>query len=486
MARLFSWLLNVVYIAVLAFFAPLIVWQSLRTGKYREGYREKLLGLVPRRAGDATCVWIHAVSVGEVNLVATLLRDRQSAHPDWQFVVSTTSRAGHELARKKYADLTVFYCPLDFSWSVRTAMRRVRPTLLLLAELELWPNLIAAAKQHGARVAILNGRLSDHSFPRYRRIRPFVGSVLQQIDLIAAQNEESAARFRALGAPADRVHATGSLKYDGAQTDRHNPRTTALRLLAKFQDDDIIFLAGSTQEPEEQIAIDIFRRLSAVHPRLRLVIVPRHPERFNDVARLLDESNLAWCRRTELANQPPALPRVIAPKSDIEQFDSNAPSITTAKPGAAARILLVDTIGELGAWWGAAQIAFVGGSFGSRGGQNMIEPAAYGAAVSFGPNTWNFRDIVATLIAADAAVVVQDAHALEAFVRRCIENRAYAQALATRAQQLVKSQLGATSRTIALIETLIEFDPRIGVPGATPQQLALTGAMPQPPSQNAA
>ncbi|HEX2475937.1 MAG TPA: glycosyltransferase N-terminal domain-containing protein, partial [Lacipirellulaceae bacterium] len=412
MARIFSWLLNVVYLALLAISAPLIVWQAVRTGKYREGYREKLLGLVPRRAGDATCVWIHAVSVGEVNLVATLLRDLRSARPDWQFVVSTTSRAGYELARKKYSDLTVFYCPLDFSWAVRTAMRRVRPNLLLLAELELWPNLIAAAKEHGARVAILNGRLSDHSFPRYRRIRPFVRRVLEQLDLIAAQNEESAARFRALGAPYDRVHATGSLKYDGAQIDRRNSRTAELRELAGFTDDDIVFLAGSTQEPEEQIAIDLFHRLSAGHPGLRLVLVPRHPERFNDVARLLDESNLAWCRRTELAIQPPAPPGVSDVKSNVANFKSTAFSKPPAEPGAAGRVLLVDTIGELGAWWGTAQIAFVGGSFGSRGGQNMIEPAAYGAAVSFGPNTHNFRDIVAALLAAQAAVVVRDGQEL--------------------------------------------------------------------------
>jgi 3-deoxy-D-manno-octulosonic-acid transferase len=454
MSRVVSWLLNLVYLAVIVVFAPLIVWQARRTGKYREGYREKLLGLVPRRMGDATCIWIHAVSVGEVNLIATLLRELRSAHPGWQFVVSTTSRAGYELACKKYADVTVFYCPLDFSWAVSNAMRRVRPALLLLAELELWPNLIAAAKQHGARIAILNGRLSDHSFPRYRRIRPFVRRMLQQIDLIAAQNDESAARFRALGAPAERVHATGSLKYDGAQTDRRNPRTMALRELAGFQDHDIVFLAGSTQEPEEQIAIDIFRRLSADHPRLRLVLVPRHPERFNDVARLLDESHLNWSRRTELTRQPPASPGVIGAKIALAPVNLNARAKPPAKPGAVARILLVDTIGELSAWWGAAQIAFVGGSFGSRGGQNMIEPAAYGAAVSFGPNTWNFRDIVAALTAADAAVVVQNAHALEAFVRRCLDDPAYATALGTRAQQLVKSQLGATSRTIALVETL--------------------------------
>ena len=359
-------------------------------------------------------------------------------HADWQFVVSTTSRAGYELARKKYADLTVFYCPLDFSWAVRTAMRRVRPSLLVLAELELWPNLIAAAKQYGAGVAIINGRLSDHSFPRYRRIRPLVSRVLRQIDLIAAQNAESAERFRVLGAPADRVHVTGSLKYDGAQTDRDNPRTAALRQLAGFADDDIVFLAGSTQEPEEQIAIDIFRRLSPTHPRLRLVLVPRHPERFDAVAKLLDASGL-----------------LLGATLAVNEFNFSGLA-ATQRVARQQPILLVDTVGELGAWWGTAQIAFVGGSFGSRGGQNMIEPAAYGAAVSFGPNTWNFRDIVANLLAADAAVVVDDGQSLEAFVRRCLDDPQFAATLGERAQALVRSQLGATDRTTALLETLLK------------------------------
>ncbi len=435
MARILSWMLNAVYFTALVFLAPLIAWNSLRTGKYREGYREKIIGLVPRRDGDATCVWIHAVSVGEVNLLATILRELRGAHPAWQFFVSTTSRAGHELARKKYADLAVFYCPLDFSWAVRNAMRRIRPTLLILAELEIWPNLIAAAKEHGARVAIINGRLSDKSFPGYRRIRPLVAGVLRQIDLIAAQNDESAERFRVLGAPPDRVHVTGSLKYDGAHTDRGNPRTTALRQLAGLGEDEIVFLAGSTQNPEEQIAIDIFRRLAPQHPRLRLILVPRHPERFEAVAKLLESSSLSWLRRSQLTA-------------------TYSPLATRHSP--LSPILLIDTVGELAAWWGTAQIAFVGGSFGTRGGQNMIEPAAYGAAVSFGPNTRNFRDITAALLAADAAVEVRDASELESFVRRCLDEPDFAIALGRRAQILVENQLGATSRTAALLQSLCD------------------------------
>jgi 3-deoxy-D-manno-octulosonic-acid transferase len=430
--------LNVVYLAVLVVSAPLILWVAVRTGKYREGYSQKLLGLVPRRDGDATCVWIHAVSVGEVNLMATTIGRLRARHPNWQIVVSTTSRTGYELARKKYCDLAVFYCPLDFGWAVRTAMRRVRPNLLVLAELELWPNLILAAKGQGARVAIINGRMSDTSFPGYRRIRPLVARLLRRIDLIATQNEESAERFLALGTPAGRVQVTGSLKYDGAETDRHNPRTAALRQLAGFSATDVVFLAGSTQEPEEQYAIDTYRRLSGSDSRLRLILVPRHPERFDAVAQLLDVSGLAWQRRSELNRKRDATP-CAGDRRD---------------PMGRRPILLVDTVGELGAWWGTATIAFVGGSFGSRGGQNMIEPAAYGAAVSFGPNTWNFRDVVTAMLAADAAVVVRSESELEAFVRRSLAEPAYAAALGGRAQALVQSQLGATERTITLLDAL--------------------------------
>ena len=443
MSRLSSWFLNVVYLTLLVVSAPLILWTAARTDKYREGYREKFFGLVPRREGRATCVWIHAVSVGEVNLLAKLLGQMRATHPDWQFVISTTSRAGFELARKKYADLMVFYCPLDFSWAVRTAMRRVRPSLLVLAELELWPNLILAAKEQGARVAIINGRMSDKSFPGYRRVRPFISRVLRRIDLIAAQNDESAVRFEVLGATSNRVRVTGSLKYDGAETDRDNARTRSLRQLVGLADDDIVFLAGSTQEPEEQVAIDIFRRLTVRHPRLRLVIVPRHPERFDDVAKLLDGTGLTWIRRTSLEPSP----------SPSLQGRGVVSAAATPMP-----IVLVDTVGELGAWWGTAQIAFVGGSFGTRGGQNMIEPAAYGAAVSFGPNTRNFRDIVAALVAANAALVVSDGEQLESFIERCLEEPAFAAELGERAQRHVRSQLGATLRTVTLLESL--FDQR--------------------------
>jgi 3-deoxy-D-manno-octulosonic-acid transferase len=433
MRRVGSYLLNLVYLGVLALASPFIVWSAVTKGKYREGYREKFWGEVPERSGNGQCIWLHAVSVGEVNLLATTLRELTSRRSDVEIVISTTTKTGYDLARRKYGERhSVFYCPLDFSWAARRAMRRVRPALLVLAELELWPNLIIAAKEQGARVAIINGRLSDNSFRGYRRAKWLVGRVLGMVDLVAAQDATTASRFRKLrgvtrGGSNDSVVVTGSLKYDGAETNRANARTKSLQTLAGISKDDIVWLVGSTQAPEEEMAVRLYAELRQRHTQLRLVIVPRHPERFDEVGRVLDGSGLPWHRRSQLEASLPV------PQS----------------------IILVDTVGELGAWWGTASIGFVGGSFGDRGGQNMIEPAAYGVATCFGPNTWNFRDIVAALLNADAAEVVHDEAALEEFVARCLDEPDFARALGERARGFVATQLGATKRTADLLETLL-------------------------------
>ena len=473
------YLLNLLYLLLIFFSLPWFVYQSIRKGKYREGFAAKFLGRVPRRESHNPCLWLHAVSVGEVNLVAPLLRMIGHERPGWECVLSTTTMTGMAVARKKYPGLLVFYCPLDFSWAVRAAMRRIRPDVLVLAELELWPNLIRAAKQSGARVAVINGRLSEHSFRGYRRIRPLVARLLAQVDLIAVQDEVYAERFRQLGARPETVAVTGSLKYDGAQTDRNNPATERLRQLAGFAREDAIFLAGSTQDPEEEAALAAFCQLRERWPQLRLVLVPRHPDRFESVARMLDGSGVPWQRRSALEKgrrgeeekgrkgewETRTSAEMAGPFSPapLLPFSSSHPSPATHHPP--PRVLLVDAVGELGAWWGTAQIAFVGGSFGNRGGQNMIEPAAYGAAVSFGPNTWNFRDVVTAMLAHDAAAVVNGPAELTAFVRRCLEDPDYAAGLGRRAQALVLSQLGATRRTFDRLEPLVEHpsqEPRDG------------------------
>ncbi|MEZ6102679.1 MAG: 3-deoxy-D-manno-octulosonic acid transferase [Pirellulaceae bacterium] len=448
--RLFSrWMarqgLNGIYLLLMLAASPRLMWSALFENKYRQGWREKLWGQVPSLATEANAgptVWLHAVSVGEVNLIAPLVKALQQDVPELRLAISTTTQTGFNLAQRRYPDHCVFFAPLDFSWAVGRAMRRVQPDLLVLAELELWPNWIRSAHERGVPVAVVNGRLGERSFRGYRRVLRWVRPTLERLSLVAAQDEIYAQRFRELGTPEVAVVVTGSLKFDGADTDRRNERTMTLVTAAGIQDDDIVFLAGSTQEPEEQLALDAFLTVRETFPQLRLILVPRHPERFDDVARMLDRSGVAWQRRSSLGG------------------------LGTA----AARVLLVDTIGELGAWWGRADIGFVGGSMGSRGGQNMIEPAAYGVATSFGPNTWNFQDIVRLLLDADAARVVQDGTALTQFVRQCLENPTDAQQLGWRARKLVASQLGATDRTMIGLRRLLDRQARSAVDTAAAAQ----------------
>jgi 3-deoxy-D-manno-octulosonic-acid transferase len=427
-----TWFLNVVYLGLLVLVAPWLAYCALRHGKYRTGWPEKLLGRVPRRDGERFCVWWHAVSVGEVNLLGTLLTELARRRPDWECVVSTTTVTGYELAKKKYPHLTVCYCPLDFSWAAEAALDRLRPDMLVLAELELWPNLIAAAKRRQVQLAVVNGRLSPRSFAGYRRIRALLRPILKKLDLVAAQSPEYAERFLALGAGSEAVAVTGNVKFDGAQFDRQNPQTRRLRELAGIKPGDMVFLAGSTQAPEEAVALETYRELSAEFPQLRLIIVPRHAERFAEVAELLERSGVPFARRSRME------------QSQTEQSSANA------------RVLLVDSIGELRAWWGTADVAFVGGSLGKRGGQNMLEPAAYGAAISFGPNTQNFRDIVAALLSAEGAQMVTDGTALTQFVRKALTDRAWATQMGHNAQRLVEEGQGATARTIDRLIELVE------------------------------
>lgn len=423
------YLLNLIYAALLIVASPWLAWQAARTGKYREGWPAKLFGQVPRRKSNGRCVWIHAVSLGEVSLINSLVAELRRRHPTWQIVISTTTLTGHDLAKTRYADLPVFYFPLDFTWAVNRALRRIRPDVLVLAELELWPNLIRAAKRRDVKIAVANGRLSDNSFRGYTRLGRLVRPMLQGLDLVTAQNATYAQRFTSLGTPDANVHVTGSLKFDGAQTDRRNPATLKLRQLADFDDRDIVLLAGSTQEPEEQLAIDAYKWLSQRYPRLRLVIVPRHPERFAEVGRTLSASGLIWEKRSGWG--------VRGGNREVH-------------------VLLVDQVGELAAWWGTATIAYVGGSMGERQGQNMIEPAAYGCAVSFGPKTRNFRDVVSALLAAEAATVVHDGRELTAFVERCLADPGFAAEQGRRAAAVVAAQLGATARTVDLLEALLD------------------------------
>jgi 3-deoxy-D-manno-octulosonic-acid transferase len=426
--------LNLIYATLLAAFSPILMLRSYKTGRYRDGWGEKFFGRAPRRIGDRPCIWFHAVSVGEVLLLKPILAEMARRRPGWEVVVSTTTKTGLAVARRSYPDLVTFYAPMDFSWSARRAVARVRPTVLALVELELWPNLVWAAKRAGARVAIVNGRLSYRSHRGYRKLRGPLGPTLRRIDAVAAQTDEYADRFVDLGVPRGRVRVTGSVKFDGLECDRSNPRTVALRKNLGLAPADLVFVAGSTMEGEEAAALAAYHRARRSHPRLRLVLVPRHAERFDKVAAWLEAQGERVIRRSRPDE--------------------------AAKVGLADRppVILIDTLGELSFAWGLADVAFVGGSLHpGRNGQNMMEPAAFGASVIFGKHTANFRAVVEQLLWRDGAREVVDAEDLGRALLADLDEPEVAAGRGAAARSFVLAQDGASGRTFAELDRLVEM-----------------------------
>jgi 3-deoxy-D-manno-octulosonic-acid transferase len=427
MSNLFSrWFFNALYVAFFAVAIPWMVWRFFND-KSRRGWGQKLFGFVPQRSGDGQCVWIHAVSVGEVNLLAPVIAELVADDPQFEVVISTSTETGFELAKKKYASHSVFFCPYDFSWSVSRTLHRVRPTAIVLAELELWPNMVSVAHSRGIPVLVINGRLSDKSFLGYQKFSWITGPIFRRLSFVLAQTEEYADRFRRLGCISDRVSVSGSVKFDGVQTDPNNPLTRELADEAGFQHGDFVFVAGSTQLEEDLIAAEVFAELSPQYPQFKMVLVPRHPDRSRVLQKKLAERQIVSALRTRLA-----------------------------KSNQTVSVLIVDVIGELGSWWGRADCGYVGGSMGDREGQNMIEPAAYGIPVSFGPRTKNFRDVVAQLIKADAARVVRDADQLRSFLCFCLSNSQEADLMGRRAQSVVEANRGAAKITATKITSFLQ------------------------------
>jgi 3-deoxy-D-manno-octulosonic-acid transferase len=433
-------LANLLYACLLTLVSPIIAYRMIRFGRYQRGIAEKLLGLSRIRAnqirGDKTgCLWIHAVSVGEVNLLPSLVAKLKERRPDLAIAISTSTDTGYDLAVKSFGQDHVFFFPLDFTWAVSRTLKSLDPQQLILTELELWPNLVRAATDQGCQVRIINGRLSEKSSASYQRFAGFIRPTFARFDWVGCQNEEVQARFEACGVPENRISVTGSIKFDNAPHRRSTDKVMQLSQWSGIDPWQRVWVVGSTQEGEEAMALSIYKRLTEQQPELRLVIVPRHVERFDAVADLIRAKGFVAHRR-----------------SSDESLHKHG--------WEAERVILVDTIGELRDWWGVGPIATVGGSFGSRGGQNMLEPAGYGSAVSFGPNTKNFRVIADGLIAAGGAVRVADEEELHAFVRRCLNDIPAADSLGRSAQAIVESHRGATERTLDALVGKVTSDKK--------------------------
>lgn len=418
-------LYSVLLIIVLTLGSPFWAYEMLRHGKYRNGLWQRL-GVVPsnfRNSGRRT-IWVHAVSVGEVLAVSELVGRLHRAFPDHRIVVSTTTDTGQKLAASRFGQENVFYFPLDFRFAVRRWIRALRPELVVIAETEFWPNFLSVASQSGAMVAIVNARISDRSLPGYHRWRGFLRRILNRIDLFLAQTEEDASRLIAIGAPANRVRVAGNLKYDIAVPEAPAIVTEVRAALAGAGP---VLVCGSTVAGEESLLLTAFESILARFNQAVMLLAPRHPQRFSEVATLLDGITVPYVRRSQWSGE-----------------------------SLAGKVMLIDSIGELAGLYALADVAFVGGSLVPRGGHNILEPAQFGAAIVLGPHTENFRDIV-QLFQTRQAIKIVSSENLSAELLTLLSDQTEREALGARAARTASAQRGATEATVVCLRDLVSL-----------------------------
>ena len=424
---------NLALLAALVVGAPWWLWQVATTQKYREGLWQRL-GKVRTLEGQNSqpLIWIHAVSVGEVLAVSRLVKELEAALPDHFVAISTTTRTGQDLARERFGAHRVFYCPLDLPWAVSAYLNALKPRLLVLAETEFWPNLLSGCYRREIPVAVVNARVSDRSWPRYRRLRWLWRPFLERISQVLAQSETDANRLWAIGCRPETVEVAGNLKFDV----RAAEPADATRVLKALKLANRMVVAGSTLEGEEAALLEAWPQLLAVDPRLVLLLAPRHPERFESVAGLLNQSVYPWKRRSEWREQ-------------------RAGAIKLLQPG---EIVLLDSIGELASVYSLASAAFVGGSLFPTGGHNPLEPAQFGVPIVMGSHFANFRDITEDLIAQEAIRIVEKEDLARVLIE-LLQDWATAAAMGERAKRVFEQQSGATDRCVKALRALVSAVP---------------------------
>ena len=429
------------YSALLAFFLVLTLpyWllQMMRHGKYRAGLRQRFGAVPPTLAGrgEKPAIWVHAVSVGEVVASSAVVTALQEKFPSHRILVSTTTSTGQKLAAQRFGAENVFYFPLDFAFAIRPYLDALQPDLVVVAETEFWPNFLQCAKRSGARIAVINCRISDRSLPGYKRFRFWLPKLLEKtlanVDVFLAQTDEDRKRLIEIGAPESKVRVAGNLKFDVAPPP--SPRIVAsLRESFVRSGASPVLVCGSTLEDEEGSLLSAFRNILANHSKAVMILAPRHPERFSEVAALVEELGFRMLRRSLWSGEP-----------------------------LAGGVFLVDSIGELAALYSLATVAFVGGSLVPRGGHNILEPALYGVPIVTGNHYENFRDVVNFFSSRNAVRIVGVAELPLVFME-LIENVNERATLGRNALAALESQRGATVRTVSALLRLMGEESREG------------------------
>ena len=422
---------SILTLVALVALSPYFVYQAVRYKKYIGSLRQRF-GLLPiafNIDGDAS-VWIHAVSVGEALTARALAADLKARYPHLRLFLSTTTVAGRQAAQRNLRHVDgVFYFPFDWAFIVGRTLGVVKPRLFIMMETELWPNMLRACRRHDVKTVLINGRISERSYPRYRIVRPFFRRVLADVDRFCMQSERSVRRLAALGADPARITVTGSLKFDSLEAPPGHgakARAPVLRFF-RLSPSRTVIVAGSTMRGEERVVFRAFATLKRASPGALCIVAPRHPERFAEVERLAREAGFVTVRRTQL-------PIDDEPRADI---------------------VVLDTIGELAQVYQVATAVFVGGSLADCGGHNILEPAMFGKPILFGPHMQNFREIAETFLANDAAVQVHSERTFDAALIALATDPVRQARLGAAARALVEANRGAKEKTLAVIAELL-------------------------------
>lgn len=423
---------DLLYLLVAAAYSPVVVYRAVKHKRYRTGWDQRF-GKITRRSPTKECIWLHAVSVGEVNAAKTIVKELKNKFGDFEIVISTTTDTGFARATNLFGkNHQVFYFPFDFSWIMQRAFSNIRPAICLLMELEVWPNFVQIAQQLNVPVIVVNGRISDKSYPAYKRIKPIAKKIFSKISLILAQTEQYAQRFIELGCPDEKVIVTGSLKYDTAQITNKVEGADVLAAQLNINDERL-WVAGATGNDEEKILLDVYQNLKQQNrfSDLRLAIVPRKPERFDEVAQLIERRGFPLIRYSRIKNN------------------------TAQLPANNQMIILGDTMGDLRKFYSLATIIFVGRSLVPMGGSDMTEAAALGKCTIFGPHAFNFKQTVDVLLKDNGAIMVKDKQELLQTMQKCLSDFAFARSIAKNGQEVIRKNQGATAKSIDQITVFL-------------------------------
>lgn len=429
-------LYSILYSLGFIILSPRFLFDALFNGKYAAGFKQRL-GYVPKlNAGARKVIWLHCVSVGETNAARTLAAKLREEYPDARIVISTTTRTGRKVAEDVFAGIahSIIYFPFDWRATVRRTLSRINPSVVLLMETEIWPNFIRETAKRKTRIAIVNGRLSERSYKRLGHAKRFMRRVLGYLNLALMQEKTDARRMMSLGLKANKVHVTGNLKFDHDIGEAETSLTAEFRRRFAITPDAPLIVAGSTHSPEEQWVVDAFKELFKTSDKLpRLMIAPRHPERFGEVAEIIKKSGFAWARRSE----------------------------TPSGRDQSAEIILLDSIGELRSAYPLAEVAFVGGSLIPHGGQSIYEPAAAGRATITGPHTKNFEAAVGEFVEREALVQIKPENEgdtvpkLVESLRAILSDSYQKNLLAKNALTVMDNNRGAVEQTLAHLRPLL-------------------------------